>query len=274
MKQVFLKSKKIFSQTGGGGTSNIDSINAGTNISIDNTDPKNPIINSTVKTPIEVANYSALPPVGTSPGQMYIVLASQGTKWLPGSLGGTYYPKGYYYDATSQYIYSETPYQATQSEVDTGTNTDKFVTPDTFTNASKWNTKKDSRVYYISVLNPFDNIIYYFNEIWSAGQNNLLNRPFKFLSGTKITGAILNIIQATNGTSENSTFGLYNITTNTYIPIGTFKCDFGGPAIKLYEYTGLNITINTNDSYSMYIQAATFATNPTSQVYAATLNIQ
>jgi len=83
-------------------------------------------------TPIEVANYSALPTVGTAPGTTYIVLASQGTYWLPGSLGGTYYPKGYYYDATTEYIYTETPYQATQATVDAGINDDQFVTAKTF----------------------------------------------------------------------------------------------------------------------------------------------
>lgn len=88
-------------------------------------------------TPIEVANYSALPTVGTAPGTTYIVLESQGTWWLPLSAGGTYYPKGYYYDATTEYIYSETPYQATQVEVDAGTNDDKFLTPKTFNDSAQ-----------------------------------------------------------------------------------------------------------------------------------------
>lgn len=82
--------------------------------------------------PIEVANYAALPPVGTSPGTTYAVLASQGTSWLLGFLGGTYYPAGFYYDATTEYLYTKTPYQANQTEVDAGINDDKFVTPKTF----------------------------------------------------------------------------------------------------------------------------------------------
>jgi len=87
--------------------------------------------------PIEVLNYSLLPPVGTAPGTTYIVLESQGTSWLPGSLGGTYYPEGYYYDATTKYVYSKTPYQATQSEVDAGTNDDKFITSKTFNDSTQ-----------------------------------------------------------------------------------------------------------------------------------------
>lgn len=91
-----------------------------------------------------VANYSALPDATTVSGQFYWCSASQGTAWLPGSLGGTYYNSGMYYSNGTTWEYINTPYQATQSEVDTGTNTDKFVTPSTFVNASKWETKQDT----------------------------------------------------------------------------------------------------------------------------------
>lgn len=94
-----------------------------------------------------VNNYTALlalPPVTDT---FYWCENSQGTSWLPGSLGGTYYPNGLYYCANSvgpvlQYI--ETPYQATQTEVNDGTNDNKFVTPKTllerFTKYLQFNT--------------------------------------------------------------------------------------------------------------------------------------
>jgi hypothetical protein len=85
-----------------------------------------------------VANYSALPLATAVSGKFYWCEASQGTKWLPFSVGGTYYPLGMYYSNGVTWEYSETPYQATLSEVNTGTNTDKFVSPSTFTNADKW----------------------------------------------------------------------------------------------------------------------------------------
>ena len=78
-----------------------------------------------------VANYSALPAVATVTGKFYWASASQGTSWLPGNLGGTYYPKGMYYSNGVTWEFLDVPYQATQSEVNTGTNTDKFVTPAT-----------------------------------------------------------------------------------------------------------------------------------------------
>ena len=83
-----------------------------------------------------VANYSALPPVATVIGDFFWVENSQGTQWLPGSLGGTYYPKGMYYSNGVTYEYTETPYQASQTEVNSGTNDSKFVTPLTLTNAT------------------------------------------------------------------------------------------------------------------------------------------
>jgi hypothetical protein len=86
---------------------------------------------------IVVANYSALPPANTVAGKFYLASASQGTKWLPFSLGGTYYNSGLYYSNGTTWEYQETPNQATQSQVNMGTDNTMFVTPLTFTNAEK-----------------------------------------------------------------------------------------------------------------------------------------
>ena len=96
-----------------------------------------------------VANYSALPSATSHSTEFYWVSNEQGTKWLPGSLGGTYYPNGMYYSNGTDWEYLITPYNATQNEVDTGTNTDKFITPSTFTNASKWVNYLDKATYDI-----------------------------------------------------------------------------------------------------------------------------
>lgn len=88
-----------------------------------------------------VENYSSLPNPTTVPEQIYVVLNSQGTKWLPWSLGGTFYPKGFYYSTGIEWNYlGEFPYEATQAEVDTGIRKDVFVSPFTFDNANKWTT--------------------------------------------------------------------------------------------------------------------------------------
>lgn len=140
MGSIIKDSRRIVSQasTGGGGGS-VNSVNSGTDITVDNTDPANPIVNftGTYQDPITVvANYSALPAVGTVTGQFYWCSASQGTKWLPGALGGTYYSAGMYYSNGVTWEFLDVPYNATQAEVNTGTNTDKFVTPATLAAAT------------------------------------------------------------------------------------------------------------------------------------------
>jgi hypothetical protein len=88
-----------------------------------------------------VANYSALPSPTIVPGEFYWCSNSEGTYWLPGSLGGTYYPSGMYYSNGTTWEYIDTPYQATQAEVDAGIINDKFVSPFTLKNAEQWDTK-------------------------------------------------------------------------------------------------------------------------------------
>jgi hypothetical protein len=88
-----------------------------------------------------VANYAALPNATTVTGQFYWCSSSQGTKWLPGSLGGTYYPNGLYYSNGVSWEFVISPYQATQAEVDAGINDDKFVTPKTFNDSSQLSDK-------------------------------------------------------------------------------------------------------------------------------------
>jgi len=94
-----------------------------------------------------VANYSALPDPTTVSGEFYWCSASQGTSWLPGSLGGTFYNSGLYYSNGTTWEFLNVPFNATQAEVNTGTNNDKFVTPKTFTDASKWGTKADKHIF-------------------------------------------------------------------------------------------------------------------------------
>lgn len=77
------------------------------------------------------ANYAALIAATLTPNSLNYVIASQGTSWLPGSLGGTYYPSGWYYYDGSTYSYQQSPFQATQAQVNAGTDTSTFVTPAT-----------------------------------------------------------------------------------------------------------------------------------------------
>src|ERR1035437_5269983 len=91
-----------------------------------------------------VTNYSALPLVSSVVGNFYWVQTSQGTKWLPGALGGTYYSNGIYYSNGTTWEFIDTPYQAVQGDVDAGIITDQFVTPFTLKNSVQWNSKQAS----------------------------------------------------------------------------------------------------------------------------------
>jgi len=137
MGKSLLRTKLFSKKSSGGGSGGIASVVGGTNISIDNTDPSNPIINSTADDITVVANYSALPAANTVTGQFYWCSAKQGTAWLPGSIGGTYYSAGMYYSNGVSWEFLDVPYQATQATVNTGTNTDQFVTPATLTNSTQ-----------------------------------------------------------------------------------------------------------------------------------------
>jgi hypothetical protein len=130
------------SSSSGGGGGSVVSVNGSGNIIVDNTDPDNPVISTTARDITVVANYSALPSAATVNDEFYWCSASQGTSWLPGSLGGTYYSAGLYYSNGVSWEYLNVPYNATQAEVNTGTDTDKFVTPATLNNYSGWTKTK------------------------------------------------------------------------------------------------------------------------------------
>lgn len=78
-----------------------------------------------------VTNFSALPSPALASGKFYYATNSQGTSWLPGTLGGTYYPNGTYYSDGVQWIGGLSPWQALQTDVDAGIITDQFITPAT-----------------------------------------------------------------------------------------------------------------------------------------------
>ena len=91
-----------------------------------------------------VDSYSDLPDPTTTQYEIWVAKNAEGSRWLPGSLGGTYYPEGGYVSDGVKWIYHKDNYQATQPEGDRGIVTTKWVSPFTFENASKWSTKYDT----------------------------------------------------------------------------------------------------------------------------------
>jgi hypothetical protein len=94
-----------------------------------------------------VSNFASLPDPTLASNDFYWVSSATGYRII-----GTYKSNGLYYSNGTSWEYIDAPTTATQSEVNTGTLTDKYLTPSTFENASKWTTKMDANV-SINALN-------------------------------------------------------------------------------------------------------------------------
>ena len=207
-----------------------------------------------------VANYSALPLATAVSGKFYWCEASQGTKWLPFSVGGTYYPLGMYYSNGVTWEYSETPYQATLSEVNTGTNTDKFVSPYTFTNADKWSnyTLKTTTISTTSPLQGGGDLSA--NRTFSIAQANtttdgyLSSADWNTFSGKQNT-----ITLTTTGSSGASTF----ISNTLNVPTYTLSGLGGVPTTRQLTINGTAFDLSADRSWSVGTVTSVGLTMPT-----------
>ena len=197
-----------------------------------------------------VANYSALPSPTTAMGQFYWCSASQGTKWLPYSLGGTYYPLGLYYSNGVTWEFLEVPYQSTQAQVDAGTNTDTFVTPNTFSNASKWLTKEDvankSSSYTLSSTTTYANTKALVDGL--ATKQNILTNP---ITGTGTNNEIA-YFNSTGSTISSLSVATYpNLTELSYVKgvTSSIQTQLDGKQPSL-GYTAENVA-NKSSSYTL-----------------------
>lgn len=170
---------------------------------------------------IVVANYSALPDPTTVSGKFYWVSNSQGTSWLPGILGGTYYNSGTYYSNGTTWEFINVPYQATQDEVDAGLNNDKFVTPLTLKNGpindatqTALNLKADKATTTKTIL--------------------LDTTPL----GTAVTGA------------NNTKIESWLIPANTFVDGAKYDFEGLAKALSLNSTKAIGFYINTSDSMS------------------------
>ena len=89
-----------------------------------------------------VSNYASLPDPTLASNDFYWVSSTQGYRIL-----GTYKSNGLYYSNGTSWEYIDAPTTATQNEVNTGTLTDKYLTPSTFENATKWTNYLDKTTY-------------------------------------------------------------------------------------------------------------------------------
>ncbi len=224
-----------------------------------------------------VQNYSALPAANTVPGAYYFCEESQGTWWLPGSLGGTFYNSGLYYSTGTDWVNVEVPFQATQAEVNAGVNNDKFVTPLTLTTWSGLGT-------YVPYTGATTNVnLGAFNlttpKIYGGSAvGSTLDLVGTSANGTSSVGAIAfkvgNNGATTAGTIYNNGQFLYGTTTapggalaipfrigsgtNT-IDIGSYSASFAAiwfnqatPGISNFGFLGNSTTTYLNGTSNVY----------------------
>lgn len=184
-----------------------------------------------------VANYSALPTPNTVSGQFYWCSISQGTRWLPGSLGGTYYSSGLYYSNGSGWSFLDVPYQSTQLEVNIGLNGDKFVTPLTLTNSTQITSK----------LNQAQGDLRYAIKLTTVIPTALSTDTMIASSNTRIIftgivfGKVLNLGNATTYT-VGKTFYLFNNSTQTISIVNNSSSGI----YRLEPYCKLEIVLENN----------------------------
>lgn len=292
MPQTALKYNNLFSQHDSPPNTGVNSIIAGNNIIIDNTDPNNPIISTNTDDIIVVNNYSALPSANTVSGKFYWCENSQGTRWLPGSLGGTYYSAGLYYSNGSTWEFIDVPYQATQATVNTGTNNDQFITPSTLNNYSGWNKTKvglgnvdntsdvnkpvstaqltsiiDNSYFTISgltsgSLSPADATTYYFGAFLGTNTTIVNTKKIGVPLNCILIGAIINTTNSTSGASNESSFINIRINNTTDYLISN-SISFGGNINNTYAISGLSQSLSTTDQFEIKWQCPNWSVNPT-----------
>ena len=195
------------------------------NINNDMTSGGHLIYNSIVPT------YSALPPASDNPNKLFYVSTTQGTKWLPGNLGGTYYPQGWYYSDGIIYTWQEIPFQATQIEVNTGTNVDKFITPKTFNDSTQLASKEDRDITGYTSDTPLDSDLFSFWDIVDSLRKKITWSNLKSTLKTHFDTIYLTIQFAV----DDNKFGFKNQTDTTITFDGTNTFTLA-PTSGSYDY--------------------------------------
>lgn len=173
-----------------------------------------------------VTNYSALPDVMEAINLFYWCMETQGNKWLPYSVGGTFYNSGLYYSNGTIWVFQETPFGATLSEVNTGTNNNKFVTSFTFENASKW------QQYQVALLSGVN--------IKTINNQSILGLGNITISGTGSSINWLDYIVGASSSSLNTTIAIGTVVNYVYAGVTYFRLIPSSTAIDAFYSTFSN----------------------------------
>ena len=104
-----------------------------------------------------ISSFSNLPDATISNGTFYWCSQTEGSKWLPWNIGGTFKNNGLYYSNGTSWEFINVPYQATQQDVDLAINNTMFITPLTLSAAAKWDSKVDKVTGFSLSSNDYTN---------------------------------------------------------------------------------------------------------------------
>lgn len=125
-------------------------------------------------------------------------------------------------------------------------------------------------IYYLSTsgINLADSTTYYIGIIYSALGTTEALRRFNFDKSETVKEIHLNSFHATAATSEDLSLYLRNSTLGVDYLIGTFKQNFTLNTSKSFAFTGLNISVNSTDFWTIKLVTPAFVTNPTNVNYS------
>lgn len=205
-------------------------------------------------------SFSNLPDASVSGGLFYWCSQSEGTKWLPGSLGGTFRNSGLYYCNSVNWEFISSPFQATQQEVDAGVAADRFVTPYTLDGFSKWATKSNSDHAHTGIYQPsgtystdiHSNIVA-LNSVSNINTgDNATNSQYSGLATSKqdllVSGTNIKTINGVGllGSGDLSVTSVTNLTTSQSSTNVIINSDTGTDGVIALG-NGVNAGVSLND---------------------------
>ena len=213
-----------------------------------------------------VSNYAGLPDPTLASNDFYWVSSATGYRII-----GTYKSNGLYYSNGTSWEYIDAPTTATQSEVNDGTLTDKYLTPSTFENASKWNdynllnqsfifvySKTDLPISVSGVITLNDNVTYFITTTVDL----LGDRLVCGVNTVIIGGSSENCILQSTGLSSSTALisSVYSLPIrNITITHGTALNLDGDGVTTALDWFGVNFkdcaTVGTIKDYSNFVMS-------------------
>lgn len=127
-----------------------------------------------------------------------------------------------------------------------------------------------------SLASPADATIYYVGNLSSLSLGDPgagAIRNMRFGAEGTLKEAYFTTVITNNPTTELVTMYLRNLTTSTDYTIGTFNLSIGASSLASFIFTGLSISVNTSDSYTVKFLTPTWSTNPSAWFGAGELYI-